>query len=222
MQRRKFVIGAGALATGGAAALGTGAFSRVESHRSVTIEVANDDDAYLGMRPTSSENSGNYVDWDENGHLEIDIADQPDDGKGVNSNSITFFDEMIEFTNQGKEDAEVCIDTSGLVSGGVVEDSGDDPNVEFYLNEGYHDMDDEDATIEQTASGSTGTDVDDHLLECAEGSVNLPLGKSIVVGLYVDTRGVDVDYDDDESSGTLVEGGITVLADVDEANTPST
>lgn len=219
MQRRKFVIGTGALATGGAAALGTGAFSRVESHRSVTIEVANDDDAYLGMRPTSSENSDNYVDWDDNGHLEIDIADQPD-GDGVNSNSLTFFDEMIEFTNQGKADAEICIDTSGLGPGDAVE-SGE-ANVEFYLNEGYDEMNDEDVTIEQTASGSTGTGVDDHLLECDDGSVNLPLGKSIVVGLYVDTRSVDVDYEEGENSGTLVDGSITVLADVDEANTPST
>ena len=219
MQRRKFVIGTGALATGGAAALGTGAFSRVESHRSVTIEVANDDDAYLGMRQVEgSENSYNYVDEDENGHLYIDIADQPD-GDGVNSNSITFFDEMIEFTNQGKEDAEICIDTSGLESGGVV-DSGE-ANVVFYLNEGYSDMDDDEVTIDQTASGSTGTGVDDYDLECEDESVNLPLGESIVVGLYVDTRGVDVDYDEGESSGTLVEGQITVLADVDEANTPS-
>ena len=218
MQRRKFVIGTGALATGGAAALGTGAFSRVESHRSVTIEVANDDDAYLGMRPVDdSENSENYVDDDENGHLYIDIADQPD-GDGVNSNSITFFDEMIEFTNQGKENAEICIDTSGLEPGGVV-DSGE-ANVVFYLNEGYSDMDDDEVTIDQTASGSTGTGVDDYDLECPDGSVNLPLGQSIVVGLYVDTRGVDVDYDGD-TSGELVEGHITVLADVDEANTPS-
>ena len=214
MQRRKFVIGTGALATGGAAALGTGAFSRVESHRSVTIEVANDDDAYLGMRPVDdSENSENYVDDDENGHLYIDIADEPD-GDGVNSNSITFFDEMIEFTNQGKENAEICIDTSGLEPG-VVVDSGE-ANVVFYLNKGAGDQDD----VDQTASGSTGTDVDDYDLECEDESVNLPLGESIVVGLYVDTRGVDVDYDDD-TSGELVEGHITVLADVDEANTPS-
>ena len=220
MQRRKFVIGTGALATGGAAALGTGAFSRVESHRSVTIEVANDDDAYLGMRQVDdSENSENYVDWDENGHLEIDIGgpdeEESDLGDGVNSNSITFFDEMIEFTNQGKENAEICIDTSGLEPGGVV-DSGE-ANVVFYLNKGAGDQDD----VDQTASGSTGTDVDDYDLECEDESVNLPLGESIVVGLYVDTRGVDVDYDEGESSGTLVEGQITVLADVDEANTPS-
>ena len=217
MQRRKFVIGTGALATGGAAALGTGAFSRVESHRSVTIEVANDDNAYLGMRQVAgSDNSDNYVSDDGNGHLEIDIADQPD-GDGVNSNSITFFDEMIEFTNQGKENAEVCIDTSGLQAGDVVTDG--EADVVFYLNEGYSEMDEE-ADIKQTASGSTGTDVDDYDLECEDGSVNLPLGESIVVGLYVDTRGVDVDYDDD-TSGELVEGHITVLADVDEANTPS-
>jgi len=210
MQRRKFVIGTGALATGGAAALGTGAFSRVESHRSVTIEVANDDDAYLGMRQVEgSDNSDNYVEEDGNGHLEINIADQPY-GDGVNSNSITFFDEMIEFTNQGKEDAEICIDTSGLQAGNVVY-SGD-AEVVFYLNEGAGDQDGNG----QTASGSTGTDVDTPDLECGSGSVDLPHGESIVVGLYVDTRGVDVDYAEGESSGELVEGHITVLADVDE------
>jgi len=46
--RRKFIAGLGALATGSAAAVGTGAFTSVSAERSVTIDTA--DDAYAFLR----------------------------------------------------------------------------------------------------------------------------------------------------------------------------
>jgi len=116
MQRRKFVIGLGATASGGAAALGTGAFSRVESQRQVSIQVANDNNAYLGLKPLDTPNSNNYVELDENGHLTINIAEHDDftgteggaqPGEGVNSDSLTYFDGMFQICNQGKADAQI-------------------------------------------------------------------------------------------------------------------
>lgn len=55
MKRRNFIIGLGATAAGGTAVLGSGAFSSVEAERTVTVETANDDSAYLRLtQPTDT------------------------------------------------------------------------------------------------------------------------------------------------------------------------
>lgn len=113
MKRRNFLVGVGGTAIGGSALLGTGAFSRVESTRSVNIEVAPDDEAYLGLVPLDTPNSNNYVGLDDNGHLEVNIADQPE-GDGVNSNSTTYFEGMFDICNNGKDTATVYVDVTGL------------------------------------------------------------------------------------------------------------
>ena len=107
MNRRSFLVGAGGIAIGGSALLGSGAFSRVESHRQVSVQVANDADAYLGLLPGDSPNGDNYVEEDEHGHIEVDIGENTNGGEGVNSNSLTFFDNLVEVCNQGKEDIAV-------------------------------------------------------------------------------------------------------------------
>ncbi|MFP8889887.1 hypothetical protein ACLI4U_08950 [Natrialbaceae archaeon A-CW2] len=132
MKRRNFLVGVGGTAIGGSALLGTGAFSRVESDRMVTIQVANDSDAYLGMKLLDTPNSNNFVDYDENGHLYIDIADQPSaGGEGVNSDSYTWFDGMFELCNQGKADATISYE----LPEGVVENDVDEQTVAFYYIE---------------------------------------------------------------------------------------
>jgi len=115
MQRRNFLIGVSGTAVGGSALLGTGAFSRVESQRNVAIQVATDEDAYLGMGVIDdSLNSTNFASLDENGHLAIDIGDfgadgdyDYDTGVGVNSDSFTYFDDLFQLCNNGKADANV-------------------------------------------------------------------------------------------------------------------
>jgi hypothetical protein len=49
MKRRTFVGSLGALAAGGSAVLGTGAFTSVSASRSLTVEVADDNDALLAL-----------------------------------------------------------------------------------------------------------------------------------------------------------------------------
>lgn len=49
MKRRKFILGTATASIGGSALLGSGAFSRVDSHRNVHIEIVGDDDAYLRL-----------------------------------------------------------------------------------------------------------------------------------------------------------------------------
>ena len=55
MDRRKFLIGMGSLAAGGAAAMGTGAFegAYVNADRSLTIDTSDDSTAILGLVATS-------------------------------------------------------------------------------------------------------------------------------------------------------------------------
>ena len=102
MERRKFVIGAGALATGSAAAIGTGAFTSVEADRQVEVNVVDDADAYLGLSALDEPNS-EYV--DESGDtVAIDITDTDAGGQGLNPNATTVIEDLLEVTNQGTND----------------------------------------------------------------------------------------------------------------------
>lgn len=90
MQRRKFVIGAGALASGAAAAVGTGAFSAaLIDGRDANIAVTADDNSLVSLVPGNEAVddgtvSDEFVDQTDN-TLEIDL--EGDDGQGMNVGS---------------------------------------------------------------------------------------------------------------------------------------
>ena len=102
MQRRKFIIGTGALAAGGAAAAGSGAFSSVEAERSVSVEVADDNDAYLGLEAERDD-----IISDDGGEeqLTINLGSQETDegGEGFNDDAITEIEGVFQITNQGTQ-----------------------------------------------------------------------------------------------------------------------
>ena len=79
MDRRKFLVGLGSASVGGSALVGSGAFSRVDAQRAVTIQVAEDPDAYLGMDKCSIDGSetpnSSYASLDDDGHLRILMND---------------------------------------------------------------------------------------------------------------------------------------------------
>ena len=162
MKRRNFLIGASGTAIGASALIGSGAFSRVESDRQVSIEVAEDPDAYLGLSPIDTPNSDNYVDLDEKGHLEISIGENPNGGEGVNSNSTTWFDGLFKVCNQGKETAGVYIEDF------------EDEHVDFYR------YDDEE--------GQPG---DELSIVGKVNTVELEVGECMEVGIRTETHGVD-------------------------------
>ena len=117
MERRKFVIGAGALATGSAAAVGTGAFTSVEADRSMDVQVADDSEAYVAfdtdLGGTPHDNyEYSHID-EETGEFTIEIAENDAGGKGVNPNSVTVFDDVFAVENQGTEDAKLWVELSG-------------------------------------------------------------------------------------------------------------
>jgi hypothetical protein len=121
MQRRKFVVGLGSLAAGGAATLGTGAVSQFNSgDRTIEVETVGDASAYIalqrpddGLSDGGDTRNGNYVEFD-NKKLVLDFtSDNPTSarskdpeegnqflgGKGVNPDSTYYFDETFEIRN---------------------------------------------------------------------------------------------------------------------------
>ncbi|WP_200531264.1 hypothetical protein [Halorubrum sp. LN27] len=196
MHRRDLVFGVGAASVGGSALLGTGAFSRVESQRDVTVQVAEDPDAYLGLSATGSLNSENYVAIDGDGHLAIDVSDHDDfdgpdaePGEGVNSDSTTWFDAMFEVCNQGKADAAFHVrefDDDAFPPG-----AASDAPLDF-----YHYPDGDGAPGEE--SSLVGEDA----------AVTIPLGECLTVGVRTETHGVDA-----TGGTTLFDEEIVAVAD---------
>jgi len=96
MERRKFVIGLGSLAAGGAAATGTGAFSAMTADRSADINVVDDTGGLVSLHP-----EGEQVELD-NGELVIDLGmGEGEDDFGVNVNSKYEFGEITDSTWDG-------------------------------------------------------------------------------------------------------------------------
>jgi hypothetical protein len=113
MERRTFVLSAGALAASGGIALGTGAFSNVEAERDVGVAVADDASAYLGLKPGDGPN-GNYVDTTDSDALAINLTGDNDNigsglagGEGLNANAVTGIADLFKIQNQGTQDIEL-------------------------------------------------------------------------------------------------------------------
>jgi hypothetical protein len=208
MQRRNFLIGVSSTAVAGSALLGTGAFSRVESQRNVSIQVATDDEAYLGMGVIdSSLNSTNFASLDENGHLAIDIGDfgadggyEYDTGVGVNSDSFTYFDDLFRLCNNGKADADVSYDLPDP-------DESGHPS----LNEGSWEAPDPDYDEKVVAFYWVDEDGNRVIVD-EEQNVPIPVGECENIGLRTVTKGIDA-----TEGSPLLDGTVVITADSPEA-----
>jgi hypothetical protein len=105
MKRRKFLIGAGSLAAGGAAALGSGAFTSVQADRSVDVTVAGDANAFLEVEPAETDNAAAFTEQagGRSNTLSIRIDKTAVGGSGVNEQAETFIDDLFSITNQGTQ-----------------------------------------------------------------------------------------------------------------------
>ena len=112
MQRRKFVAGLGALVSGSAAAVGTGAFTSVTADRSVDVAVEDDASAYLGL-DTSGDPNDQYVSNQGSGEIVIDFDDSGNGGTGVNPNANTVLESVFQIENQGTQEVTVSLSGSG-------------------------------------------------------------------------------------------------------------
>jgi len=106
MDRRKFLIGAGSLAAGGAAAMGSGAFDSAEAGREVEVSVVHDSNGFLALNSTSP-----YSDTD-NGELKIYFNEEAATGAGdgVPQKTNMVFGDVFEVRNQGTQRVEIGLD----------------------------------------------------------------------------------------------------------------
>lgn len=99
MQRRKLLIGLGAVTAGGIAALGTGALSSSEVDRNLTAQVVGDGSAYLTLNATSD-----YAEISDGGQLflhfdeDTDGAGEEGTGSGLNQDSVNRFDDVFSIS----------------------------------------------------------------------------------------------------------------------------
>lgn len=92
----------GSLAAGGAAAMGTGAFTSVSANRSIDVTTADDNNALLAIEADDTPNATEYVDT-SGGTVSLDFTNTDSGGSGVNQNAVTVFDDLLNVTNQGTQ-----------------------------------------------------------------------------------------------------------------------
>ncbi|MFC4408605.1 DUF1102 domain-containing protein [Haloarchaeobius iranensis] len=165
MERRKFIAGVGSLAAGGAAALGTGAFTSVSATRNIDVEVADDASAYLRLEGTGGANSEYVTDDGNGGTLAINLDSNNATGAGgdgVNPDAVTQIDDLFVIENQGTQEVDVSLSKSGDNSG----------LVKFYTDSNAYD--------DGTSIGS------------GNNPVTLSTGSSVTVSIEIDTEGESV------------------------------
>jgi len=107
MERRKFVVGLGALAAGSSAAVGTGAFTAMNAPREAQIDVVDDTQGLIGLE-AGTDSDAIDVEDDE---LSIDLG-----AYGINKNSVYVFGDFGSSLS-GFDDVEVD-DSSDIIMGG--------------------------------------------------------------------------------------------------------
>ncbi len=191
MQRRTFLVGVGGSSLGASALIGSGAFSRIESQRRVKIEVAEDPDAYLGLDGCPDSDNSSYTEIDDSGHLAVEMSPKNENadndlGSGINSDSFTWFDNVFQICNQGKDTVCVWITAEVAENLELDEEYEDEDIVDFYL----------------------GDDRDRSLLG-EENAIELEVGECICVGIATVTKGL-------EEGDQLIDGDeIVIHADTD-------
>ncbi|MFC7131942.1 MULTISPECIES: hypothetical protein [Salinibaculum] len=172
MKRRNVLATLGTLSAGGAFTVGSGAFTSVSAKRAVTVEVVDDDRAYLRLEPLEYKG----LDSDSDGSRELTGRSFTNGGQ-------------VQFELPGYEDGE-NLNTEGL---------GLDSTYEFHdllkiVNQGTQPV--------EIYSSYDGTAVHDLALVRDNGVLRndpptLDVGEHLGVGLYIDTHGSSIgEYDE--------------------------
>jgi len=118
MQRRKFLIGFGSLAAGGAAAMGTSAFTSVTAERTIDVNVAGDASAYFGLEPVSSSPNSDFVEENsEEISLDFSSSNSNVNGNGFNPDATTRINDLLRVTNQGTQAVNFWVNIENLGAG---------------------------------------------------------------------------------------------------------
>jgi len=109
MNRRTLLTTIGSI-SGGAAVIGTGAFTSVTANRDVSVQVTGDASAFLRIDDAGNANS-EYI-TETNGEFGIALTsdnDTEEGGEGVNANSTTVIEDLFIIQNQGTQEVEVGV-----------------------------------------------------------------------------------------------------------------
>ncbi|WP_251328177.1 DUF1102 domain-containing protein [Haloplanus pelagicus] len=101
MKRRNLLLGIGGLSAAGAG-MRTGAFSLGTVDRSADVTVANEDDAYLAMAPSSGPNGAYATQGSNKNELALDFTNNGQGG-GVNSEGEFYFDNVLTVENRATQ-----------------------------------------------------------------------------------------------------------------------
>ena len=113
MNRRNVLIGLGAVAAGGGAVLGSGAFSQVDADRSVSISTAGDGAGLLALSLDTasynglSDNSGSENGTNGENTIQIDL-------ESINDDAVTTFEDALTVENNGNNPVSLSIDDSAV------------------------------------------------------------------------------------------------------------
>ena len=105
--------------------MGTGAFTSVTADRGVTVDVADDANAFLALEAEDTPNGNAYV-GEHNGvvDLHFDEAASTEGGTGLNEDADTIIRDLLQVTNNGTQD--VIVGVTGLPeSMSIYTDDGD-------------------------------------------------------------------------------------------------
>lgn len=133
MKRRQLLAGLGALAGGSGLFIGTGAFTSVEADRTATVAVADEDQAYLAIKPSPNTANGAFASQttaSDGEQLTLDFNDSiPNrNSVGVGQSSKYEFDDVFRVTNLGSQTIYLNISD--------VSTHGGDTLIEFYVPDG--------------------------------------------------------------------------------------
>jgi len=203
MERRKFLIGAGSLAAGSAAAMGTGAFTSVSAGRSMEVSTADDADALLALKAHNTPNGNEYV--NENGNvISIDISNADEGGQGANKDAYTVIRNLFQVSNNGTQNVYVW--ATGLPKEvRMFHDDSDGP-INDIDNSGYSINNGANKGAFSTSSSIDPQDIPGQVEDGSGDDEAAPLlgsGDTLNnVGLLVDTRG-DKTLDDFDQDITI-------------------
>ena len=170
MNRRKFIATLGTAAAGTTGAVGTGAFTSVSADRSVSVQVADDADAFLSMEPSSGPN-GDYASSND-GELvvQLDGSDETPPGDGVNDDAVTELFDVFRIRNQGTQTIYLYITDSS-------------PQVTFKLGRVSRGNPIKDNPVSRLTPNEVVT------VEGIDNAVQVGVGLEVKIHLVVDTTG---------------------------------
>lgn len=184
MERRKFLIAAGSLAAGSAAAVGTGAVTSVTANRSITVASTDDATAMIGITGTGSDNSQSFF-TTEGGKAVLNFQENVD-ASGFNQ-GVSYVDNLFDLTNNSNQGQYVWIVEDGI--------NGGDKAVGFYVGTGPSDGSPPDYQMSVGSNNIGPRDLQpfkpyDNTVVPSEGTHAVPLsvGETETIGMAVDTR----------------------------------